>query len=169
MLSTDKQQITLECGHTFGRIFKSQMDKIQISDNASWIILKNPVEEVRKAINDKDYFNTVTYACSVFEYCGQQILIWHTKNTVNPLTAKKVKDWKLQRVINELHNRKLITDTEANKLHSIRDLRNDFVHEDLSIKITSTIVKKVNALNDDIIYHVGYMKEKYDKSAAAGV
>ena len=140
-------------------------ETIGISENTSWVILKDPVAEVKRAINEQDYFKTVTYTCSVLEYCGQQILLWNSKNTGNPLTAKEVQDWKLFRVINELLSRILITDTDAKKLHSIRELRNEFVHEDISIKITSAIAEKVNALNNDIIYYVGYMKGKYDSMA----
>jgi hypothetical protein len=45
-------------------------EKMFIFEDTSWVILKNPLTEIRKAVNDKDYFKTVTYACSVFEYCG---------------------------------------------------------------------------------------------------
>jgi hypothetical protein len=165
-ISADKQQITLECGHSFGKIVKFVIEKMSISEDTAWVILKNPVEEVIKAIKDNDYFKTVTYACSVLEYCGQQILIWHTKNIGNPLPVDVVRDWKLFRVINELFKYEKITDSESAKLHCIRGLRNEFVHEDFSIKLTSTMAQKIKAHHDDIIKYTAKLKEVYDELAA---
>ena len=60
----------------------------------------------------------------------------------------------------------IITDDDATNMHCIRQLRNNFLHRDSLFKLTSRIVEKVNALNNDIIYYVGYLKGKYDKLAA---
>jgi hypothetical protein len=95
----DKKLITLVCGHTLPRIFKSVKENVGISDNASWLILKDPVAEIKKAVKDNDYFKTVTYACSIFEYCGLQILVWHASMSEKPLPTNKKKkkkddDWK---------------------------------------------------------------------------
>jgi hypothetical protein len=166
-VSDNKQNKTLDCGHKWGKIVKVVNEKINITEKASWVILKDPVAEVRKAVNDKDYFKTVTYACSVLEYTGQMILLWHSKNTPKPLTDKEVQEWKLDRVTKELRKCGLITDTDVMKIDSIRKLRTKFIHENLSIRITSEIAEQVDALNDDIIYYVGHMKDKYDKSAPA--
>lgn len=122
----NKTQFTLECGHTFGEIVVVVNEKIGISEDTAWVILKDPVADVKRAINEQDYFKTATHG-SVLEYCGQKILLWNSKNTANPLTANKVKKWKLEKVIIELLNYGLISATEATKLHDIRDLRNDFV------------------------------------------
>jgi hypothetical protein len=163
----DRKQFTLECGHPYGEISTVINENVPIGENVEFVILKDPLAEVRRAVNEQDYFKTVTYACSVLEYCGQQILLWNSikNNTTNPLTVEEVKEWKLFRVINELLKYRLITSTEATKLHEIRDLRTDFVHEDYAIKITSATAGKVNALNNDIIHYVGYIKEMYDNMA----
>jgi hypothetical protein len=142
-------------------------EKMQISENASWVILKNPVEEIKKAVKDKDYFKTVAYACAIFEYCGLQILVWHSKKTDNPLPTKKRKkggDWTLHEIIEMLFHHKIITDTDATKLHCIRKLRNSFIHEDYSLKLTSSIAERVNASTQDIINYTALLKDKYDKS-----
>lgn len=169
-ISADKEQITLECGHSFGKMVKSEIEKMSISEDTSWVILKNPVEEVRKAINDKDYFKTVTYTCSVFEYCGQEILIWDSKmkKDKEPPTREEVSEWPLHRIIEQLFRRKIITDSEAAKLHCIRGLRNEFVHEDYSIKLTSKMAQKINVHNEDIINYISKLKGKYDELAAKG-
>jgi NACalpha-BTF3-like transcription factor len=170
----DRKFITLVCGHTIRKMVKvANMDKVVISDKASWLILKDPVAEIQKAVNDKDYFKTVAYACAIFEYCGLQNLVWHSKKTGNPLIMKKKKnkkkkekkkdEWTLSRIIDELFNREIITDTDATKLHCIRHLRNSFVHEDYSFKLSSGIAEKVNASIEDIINYTALLKAEYDK------
>jgi len=146
-------------------IVESVIEKMSISEDTSWVILKNPVEEVRKA-EDNDYFKTVTYACSVFEYCGQQILFWHSKNKGDPLPIDKVRGWSLHKIIETLLKRRIITDLEAAKLHCIRGLRNEFIHEDYSIKLTSKMAQKIDVHTDDIIEHTAKLKAVYDELAA---
>jgi hypothetical protein len=65
-------------------------EKMEISENFDWRILKNPVEEIRKAVKDNDYFKIVAYACSIFEYCGKQILVWHSRKASKPLSPQNV-------------------------------------------------------------------------------
>jgi hypothetical protein len=105
----NKKQLTLDCGHSWGKIVNVVNETMGITEDTSWIILRDPVAEVRKAINEKDYFKTVTYACSVFEYCGQQILIWDSemKDNTNPLTVEEVSGW-------SLHNNRDTSQAENN-------------------------------------------------------
>lgn len=162
----DGRKITLECGHQAVNVVINE--NLYITENVEYVILKDPVAEVKRAVNEQDYFKTVTYAGSVLEYCGQMILLWNSKNTANPLTAEEVQDWKLKRVIDELLNRGIITATEATKLHSIRGLRNEFVHEDYSIKLTSKMAQKIDVHNEDIISYTARLKAIYDELAAKG-
>jgi hypothetical protein len=67
-------------------------DTVGISDEASWLILKDPVAEIQKGVNIGDYFKTVSYACAVFEYCGMQNLVWNSEKTGNPLPKKEKKE-----------------------------------------------------------------------------
>jgi hypothetical protein len=67
------------------------------------VILKDPVAEIKKAVNDKDYFKTVAYACAVLDYCGKQILVWHSEKS-GKLLSGNVAEWSLKRVINELYS-----------------------------------------------------------------
>jgi hypothetical protein len=163
-ISQDKKLITLVCGHAFPRIVKvANIDNMEISDKASWLILKDPVEEIRKAAKEKDYFKTVTYACSVFEYCGLQILVWESKKKGNTL-PQNVTEWGLSKVINVLFSSKILTDTSVkSKMHCIRSLRNSFVHEEYSLRLSSGMVQKVDAFIDDIINCTAFIKAKYDE------
>jgi hypothetical protein len=163
--SQTEKLMTLECGHKITERLLIINENLDISEDTAWVILKNPVEEVRKAINDRDYFKTVTYACSMLEYCGQQILIWHSKNKSDPLPIEEVRGWSLHKIIEMLLKRRIITDSEAAKLHCIRGLRNEFVHEDYSIKLTSKMAQKIDVHNDDIIEHTAKLKAVYDELA----
>jgi hypothetical protein len=92
-------------------------------------------------------------------------LVWHSKKTGNPLPKKKKKDdWTLNGIIDELLHRKLITDMDATKMHCIRKLRNSFIHEEYSLKLSSGMAQKVNAWTEDIINYTTLLREKYDKS-----
>jgi hypothetical protein len=167
MLSDTKKLKTLECGHQLPPQETIVMNEyMNISEGTAWVILKDPVAEVRKAIDDNDYFKTVTYACSVLEYCGQQILIWHTKNIGKPLSIEEVHNWKLHAVIEKLLKYNIITDPDAAKLHCIRGLRNEFVHEDYSIKLSSKMAHKISVHHDDIINYTAKLKAVYDELAA---
>jgi len=128
--SDGKELTTLVCGHTFPRITKSVKENVGISDNTYWRILKDHIEEIRKAVEDNDYFKIVAYACSIFEYCGKQILVWHSRKAGKPLSPQNVAKCDLYSVINELFSHKILTDMDVKqKMHSIRCLRNSFVYE----------------------------------------
>jgi hypothetical protein len=51
----DRKLITLVCGHTFGKIVKAVNEKVGISENVSWLILKNPVAEIKRAVRNPAY------------------------------------------------------------------------------------------------------------------
>jgi hypothetical protein len=48
-------------------------------------------------------------------------------------------------------------------MHSIRKLRNSFVHQEYSLKLSPEIVQKVNASIEDIINYTKLLKAEYDK------
>lgn len=168
---SDGKQITLACGHTFADRHMVVTENLDITENFDWVILKDPVAEIKRAISNADYFKTVTYACSVFEYCGQEILIWDSnmkKDKQDPLNPEEVSKWSLHRIIEQLFRCKIITDLDAAKLHCIRGLRNEFVHKDYSIKLTSKVAQKISAHHDDIINSTAKLKGIYDELAAKG-
>lgn len=171
------------CGHTGREIVMSVTENLSISENAEYELGKDPVAEIRKAIENNDYSKIVILACSAFEKYGKEILVWHlkenpnktviiildTKNKKNLLklnhenASNKLKD--LHVVIDALALCEIVTDDDATKMHCIRQLRNNFLHRGSLFKLSSRIVKKINALNDDIIYYIGFIKGKYDTMA----
>ncbi len=168
-ISQIEKLMTLVCEHKIIERLLVVNEDLNISEDFSYVILKDPVAELKRAVNDNDYFKTVAYACAVFEYCGLQILVWDSKSTGNLLpTAKKRKgdDWTLYEIINELRQRDLITETDKDKLHNIRCLRNEFIHEEgYSIKIYSETASRVNAFTTDIIDYTAKLKAVYDELA----
>lgn len=166
--SQTEKLMTLECGHKITERLLLVNENLNISENLSYVLLKDPVAELKRAVNENDYFKIVAYACAVFEYCGLQILVWDSKSTGNPLPAKKRKgdDWTLYEIINELLRRDIITEADKDKLHDIRCLRNDFIHDGYSIKISSETASRVGALAPDIINYTGLLKAVYDELAA---
>jgi hypothetical protein len=184
----DRKQFTLECGHPYGEIVMVVNDTMTITEEIEdSIIGKDPEAEIRKAIENNDYSKIVITACSAFEDYGKKILVRHLNENLNKTvlialdfrnnknllklnheTAQnknKLKD--LHVIIDALALCEIITDDDATKMHCIRQLRNNFLHRGSLFKLSFRIIEKVNALNDDIIYYVKYLKDKYDKSAAA--
>jgi hypothetical protein len=185
---SDGNQIILACNHTFVDRIMMITENLDITEGELiWTTDKDPEAEIRKAIEYNDYSKIVIIACSAFEKYGKEILIWHLKENPNKtviialdsknnknllrlnhetaLNKNKLKD--LHVVIDALALSEIITDDDATKMHCIRQLRNNFLHRGSLFKLSSRIVEKVNAFNDDIIYYVGYMKDKYDKLAAS--
>ena len=51
---SDKKQFTLECGHPYGEIVVVINETMNIMEKSDYVILKDPVAEIRKAITDSD-------------------------------------------------------------------------------------------------------------------
>lgn len=91
-------------------------------------------------------------------------MVWPSRKAGTQLSRKKVTDWKLEKVINELFCRKILTDMNVKpKMHSIRKLRNCFIHKQYSLKLTPKIVERVKASTQDIINCTALLKAKYDE------
>lgn len=58
---------------------------VQVSDIVSYTIIKDPIGELNRAQAEQDYFKAISYSCTVFEYYGKQILVWHFKKNSTPL------------------------------------------------------------------------------------
>jgi hypothetical protein len=92
-------------------------------------------------------------------------LLWHSRKAGKPLSKKKLTEWKLELVIDQLFSREILTDMNVrSKMHHIRRLRNSFIHRKYSLKLTPEIVQKVIASTEDIINCTALLKDKYDKS-----
>ena len=67
-------------------------------------------------------------------------------------------------VIDALALCEIITDDDATKMHCIRQLRNNFLHGDSALKLTSEMTEKVYARKQDIINYTATIKRIYDES-----
>lgn len=161
---SDGKKFTLECGHTQRMRIFIVNEEMQISENFSWVEQKNPVEEIIKAVKANDYSKTLTLACSVFEHYGKQILVWHSKKTSNPLSPQNVAKLDLFSVIYQLFSCEILKDMNVkSKMHSIRCLRNSFIHEGYSLKLSSDIAQQVDVSTQDIINCTALLKAEHDK------
>ena len=139
-------------------------DSVGISENGEWTLLKDPLAEIQKAVNGKDYFKIVAYACSIFEFCGKQVLVWQSKKKgKKPLPMKTARNMKLETIIDVLSRRGIISETMEKKMHDIRKLRNSFIHKKYSLRLSSQKAKELITVTDDIIECNKFIKEEYEK------
>ncbi len=180
----DKKQFTLECGHPYGEIVMVIPESLNISEGKMiWTSDKDPVAGIRKALEINDYSKALGLACTVFENYGNEILTWYMKRNPKKTVIipvwdiKKRKDHnitlttpenelnlKLHLVIDGLAVCEIVSDDDATKMHCIRQLRNNFLHGDSALKLTSEIAERVDARTDDIINYTITIKRKHDES-----
>jgi hypothetical protein len=87
-------------------VVRAQRENVNASENLSFEIVKDPIGEITRDKEAKDYFKAISYSCTVFEYYGKQILLWHFKNIGTPVGEKKLKD-SLQSIIILLYTHKM--------------------------------------------------------------
>jgi uncharacterized protein YutE (UPF0331/DUF86 family) len=71
-------------------------------------------------------------------------------------------DMDLYHIINELSDRDIIDKTTRDKMHEVRELRNDFQHDNLAFKISSSKAAEVEAKVIKALDCVKIIKEKYE-------
>jgi hypothetical protein len=183
-LTDTKKLKILECGHEIPMETIVVNESFNITEILASVLEKNPVAEIEKAFRNNDYSTALALACTVFEHRGKEILAWYVKK--NPkktviitvwnknknknynvtLSPEKARKLKLHAVIDALALSEIITDDDATKMHCIRQLRNNFLHGDSALKLTSAMTEKVYARKQDIINYTTILKDKYDELAA---
>lgn len=58
--------LSLECRHNVTDLKKVVNEGVDISESGEWTLLKDPVAEIQKAVNEEDYFKIVAYALAPF-------------------------------------------------------------------------------------------------------
>jgi hypothetical protein len=124
-------------------IARALQENVNVSEHhPSFEIIKDPIGEVNRAKNNKDYFKAISFSCTVFEYYGKQILVWHFKNIGTPVGKKKLKELSLHSIVVLLYTHKIIDETTYNKILEVKAIRNDFVHDEHSIRFPSEQLQK---------------------------
>jgi hypothetical protein len=157
--------LILECRHEVKQLKKVVNDNVGISERTNWTILRDPVAEIEKVVKEKDYFKIVAYSCAIFDFCGEQLLYWESKKLGKKAFSKTIlENMNLEKIIDAIFECQIMTDTKMQeKMHIIRKLRNDFIHDEYSLKLKSEIANKVDDAIDDVINCIKVLKEKYDK------
>jgi hypothetical protein len=138
-----------------------------VSDSVSWTIIKDPINELTRAEKDGDYYKLFSYACTVSEYYGKQILFWHFKKNNTPVGKDKIKGITLQSIIIMLYSNGLIDEPTYSKIMKVKELRNDFIHEDYSITYSSGFLEKMKSNGYLAFDCISFLKKVYEESIKA--
>ena len=141
-------------------------ENVPLSESAVWNVVKNPINEISKAKEDRDYFKAMTYSCAVFEYYGKQILVWHFNDIKRPIGKSKLERMSLNPVIMMLYTHEIINESVYNDMIQVKELRNKFIHEDRSVKISSEQFidsnKNPDKMVDKALGCAIFLKAKYE-------
>lgn len=134
------------------------MEHIQLSEEISGTLMKDPIGEIMRAEKDKDYFKAFSYACSVFGNYGKQILL---RNCL--LSKSKVDDMTLSRIIEELYRHGIVSNDIREKINYGKKMRDKFEHGEYSTKIDFKALKKCQEEIGKLLDCVKFLKQQYDK------
>jgi hypothetical protein len=115
---------------------------------------------VTRAKDSKNYYEALSLACSFFQDYGKEILLWDSQLTGNQISGKKL--GRLESIICELHNRNLIDKTTYDKMNEVRLLRNDFQHNGLAFKYSSSQAQNAEDKTTMAIDCINVLKTNYD-------
>ena len=97
-----------------------------------------PLGVITRAKDSRDYYDALSLSCSFFQSFGKQILLWDSWKSGNPINQDELERMKLFHIINKLFNRKLINEVTYDKMNQVRQLRNEFQHDGLAFKLSSS-------------------------------
>jgi len=132
---------------------------VEISDSVVWDIKKDPIGEVTRAKDARDYYKAVSLSCTFFQFFGKKVLLWHSQNTGTTLNTNEL-TW-LKRIIDALYGRNLIDKTIRDEMHDVRELRNEFQHEDRGLNFSSGEAKEAEGIIAMALNCIKYLKTKY--------
>jgi hypothetical protein len=115
---------------------RHNFERIKISEEASWIKESEPLGVITRAKDSRNYYDALSLSCSFFQSFGQKILLWDSQKTGNPISNNKLKT--VDSITCELYTRSLIDKMTYDKMNEVRQLRNDFQHDGLAFKLSSS-------------------------------
>jgi hypothetical protein len=136
------------------------IESITLSESVSWNLEKEPVGEVTRARDTKDYYKGISLSCTLFQNYGKEILLSHYKKTGVNIAKKQLSH--LESIIRELYTQNIIDKTIYDKLNNVRNLRNELQHEDRAIKYSSDQADEAENIIDQAIECLKLLKSKYD-------
>jgi hypothetical protein len=132
---------------------------IKISDKISWNRKSDPVDEITRAKDAKDYYKAISLSCTAFGYYGKEILLNNSKITGVPVSNKGLD---LTSIIYLLYTHNLIDETIHDKMDDVRKLRNIMQHEDRSFNFSSFQAQEAETVISNSLDCVKLVKTKYE-------
>lgn len=115
---------------------RHNIECIKISEEATWIKESEPLGVITRAKDSRNYYEALSLSCSYFQSFGKKIMLWDSQKTGTPISNKKMKT--VDSIICELYTRNLIDKTTYDKMNEVRQLRNNFQHDGLAFKLSSS-------------------------------
>lgn len=140
-------------------------ETLTLSENVSFVAIKDPVGEINRAQSEQDYFKAISYSCSVFEYYGKQILLWYFKKNDTPVDVDRVGRFTLEYTILMLYTHKIIDGSTKIKIFQVTKMRRKFIHEDYSIRLSSEQIEEAKKITPVALESVKSLKAIYNNMA----
>jgi hypothetical protein len=87
---------------------------IILSDSVSWNLGKEPIGEVTRARDAKDYYKAISLPCTLFQNYGKEILLSQSNKTGIGVSKQQLK--RLESIICEIYTRNIVDQTIYDKL-----------------------------------------------------
>jgi hypothetical protein len=143
------------------RLFiRSMIDNVTVSDNVSWNLKKEPIGEVTRAKDDREYYKAISLSCTLFQNYGREILLWQSNNRGTRVAKKQLEH--LKSIICELYAQNIIDQTIYKKINDVRNLRNELQHTDRAINYSSSQAEEAEKIIDNALECLKFLKRKYD-------
>ena len=116
--NTEVRKIYLGCRHAL--VIVNKNDQVNLSENPIEITIKDPIKELENALNEPDYFKAITYACTIFEHHGKQVLVWYFRSNGTPVDKEKIDYMELANIIVMLYTHNIIDDSIKVKIFKLQ-------------------------------------------------
>lgn len=116
-------------------INKKLKDNIKTSDLPAKFLVINPIAEITKSMQNKDYFGAFTNAVAFFEYLGYKKLVKSLKGKIN---EEKLSRFSVSKIVILLFCLDIIKQPTYAKMFEVIKVRNDLIHpkEDVGLRYT---------------------------------
>lgn len=154
------KRLTLECGHV------RKLVSVRVQLKFQYVLATDPIEEIKRAQREYDYFKAITYACAVFEYYGKEILWKYFKKQGTPVKKSKL-GFGLSSTIVMLYTHKRINHSIYSKMLAIISVRNAFMHRGKLIEIPSKLLEEAERKTPKALECVKEIKRIYESMTKA--
>jgi hypothetical protein len=134
--------------------------RLTFSESVSWNLEKEPIGEVTRARDTKDYYKAISLSCTLFQNYGKEVLLSQSQKTGASIAKEQLE--RLDPTIFELYTRNIIDKIIYDKLNNVRKLRNKLQHGDRAIKYSSSQAQEAENIIAQAIECLKLLKSKYE-------